>query len=197
MENVLMIGNLSYNINLFLDSYPVENQIYNIVKKTKSVGNILNISIVLSKYDLNVYYFSFVGDDLEGKEIINYLHSNKINTDYVNIINNSKTNKRYIIRNNKNDSKTILAERITNKYELSREINFVPNVIYSEQYDLNLLKSLKLKYSNSKLVITLNELTNNALNTCQISDYIIIPLKYAEILSNVRLDIRNKKTIID
>lgn len=76
MDNVLMIGNLSYNINLFLDSYPIENQTFNITKKTKSIGN--NISIVLSKYDLNVHYFSFVGDDIEGKEIINYLHSNKI-----------------------------------------------------------------------------------------------------------------------
>lgn len=195
MNNVLFIGNLNYNINLFLDSYPLENQTYNIVKKTKSVGN--NISIVLSKYDLNVYYFSFIGDDLEGKEIINYLHSNKINTDYINIINNTKTNKRFIIRNTKNNSKTILSERINNKYELYRDINFIPNVIYTEIYDYNLLKKLRQKFNTTKIITSLNEFTNDALNTCSISDYIIIPLKYAQMLSNEVLDIRSKKSIIN
>lgn len=193
MDNVLMIGNLSYNINLFVDSYPIENQMFNITNKTKSIGN--NISIVLSKYDLNVYYFSFIGDDTEGKEIINYLHSNKINTDYINTLNNTKTNKRYIIRNNKNNSKTILTERITNKFELNRDINFVPSVIYSEEYDVNLLKKLKEKFIVSKIITCLNEFTNDALNTCSLSDYIIIPLKYAQMLSNIKLDLRDKKSI--
>lgn len=195
MDNVLFIGNLNYNINLFLDSYPLENQTYNIVKKTKSVGN--NISIVLSKYDLNVYYFSFVGDDLEGKEIINYLHSNKINTDYINVINNTKTNKRFIIKNTKNNSKTILSERINNKYELYRDINFKPNAIYTENYDYVLLKKLRQKFNTTKIITSLNEFTNDALNTCSISDYIIIPLKYAQMLSNEVLDIRSKKSIIN
>ena len=193
MDNVLMIGNLNYNINLFVDSYPVENQTFNIVKKTKSIDN--NISIVLSKYDLNVYYFSNIGDDIEGKEIINYLHSNKINTEYINTLNNTKTNKRYIIRNNKNNSKTILTERITNKYELNRNIEFVPSVIYSEEYDFNLIKKLKEKFITSKIITCLNEFTNDALNTCSLSDYIIIPLKYAQMLSNVKLDLRDKKSI--
>lgn len=195
MDNVLFIGNLNYNINLFLDSYPLENQAYNIVKKTKSVGN--NISIVLSKYDLNVYYFSFVGDDIEGKEVINYLHSNKINTDYINVINNTKTNKRFIIRNTKNNSKTILSERINNKYQLYRDINFIPNVIYTENYDYVLLKKLRQKFNTTKIITSLNEFTNDALNTCSLSDYIIIPLKYAQMLSNEKLDIRNKKSIIN
>ncbi len=194
MNNVLIIGNLSYNINIFLDSYPIENQIYNIVKKTKSIGN--NISIVLSKYDLNVYYFSSIGDDIEGKEIINYLHSNKINTDYINITNNTKTNRKFIIRNTKNNSKTILSERVTNKYELYRDINFIPNIIYSEKYDYNLLKKLKDKFNTVKVITSLNEFTNDALNICSLSDYIIIPLKYAQMLSNEKLDIRDKKTII-
>ncbi len=197
MNNILMIGNLSYNINLFLNSYPLENQTYNIIKKTKSIGNILNISIVLSNNDLNVYYFSSIGDDEEGKEIINYLHSNKINTDYVNIINNYKTSKQYIIRNNKNDSKTILTERLNNRYNLNRDINFIPNVIYTDNYQLNLIKNLKQKFNTSKIITTLNEITNTSLEICNLSDYIIIPIKYAQILSNVRLDIRNKKSIID
>lgn len=195
--NIITIGNLSYNINLFLNSYPIENQKQNIIKKTKSIGNILNISLILTRYNLNVYYFSNVGDDMEGKEIINYLHSNKINTDYVNVLNNTKTTKQYIIRNNKNDSRTILSERDNNKYELNRFLNFNADVIYTDGYQVNLLKELKSLSSKSRIITDLSEITEETLKICSMSDYVIIPLKYAQILTNTKLNIADKKSIID
>ena len=197
MDNVISIGNLSYNMNLFVNSYPFEGSTINIVKKYKSIGNNLNISIILSKYGFNVYYFSNIGDDFEGKEIINYLHSNKINTDYVNILNNTKTNKRYIIRNIKNNSKTILTQRVNNKYILNKNINFKPNIIYNDIYDIDLIRNIKNKYRDTILVTSLTEISNNSLNSCVMSDYIIIPLKYAQILTNVKFDIKNKRIIVD
>ena len=197
MDNIIIIGNLSYNMNLFVNSYPLENNITNIVKKYKSIGNNLNIPIILSKYNLNVYYFSNVGNDYEGREIIKYLKQNNINIPYINIINNTKTNQRYIIRNIKNDTKTILSERINNKYTLVKFILIKPNVIYNDIYDINLLKQIKNKYKDIKIVTTLNEISTSAINVCSMSDYIIIPLKYAQILTNVKLDTLNKRSIID
>lgn len=197
VNNIISIGNLSYNLNLFVNSFPIENQTTNIIKKYKSIGSNLNISIILKKYGLNVYYFSTIGDDIEGKEIINYLHTNTINTDYINTLSNTKTNKRYIIRNNKNNTKTILTQRVNNKYELTRPLNFKPNIIYDDTYDIELIKSIKNKYRDVRIITSLNEISTQALNTCVISNYIIIPIKYAQILTNVKFDIRNKRTIID
>lgn len=184
-------------MNLYVNSYPIEDQISNIVKKNKTIGSNLNVPIILSKYELNVYLFSNIGDDLEGKEIINYLHSNKINTDYINTINNTFTNKRYIIRNIKNDTKTILSEKVRIKYLLDRDLNFVPNIIYTDTYEVDLIKQLKNKYKNVKLITNLNEISTEALNTCVISDYIIISLKYAEILTNVKINLKDKNSIIN
>ena len=96
MNNIIVIGDLNYNLNIFLNTFLKENNEYTINNITKSIGNILNVPIVLSKYDLNVYYFSCVGNDIEGKEIINFLHSNKIRSDYVNIL-NKKTNNKYVV----------------------------------------------------------------------------------------------------
>lgn len=197
MKNIIMIGNLSYNINLFLNSFIVEGGKHSIIKKTKSLGNILNIAILLSKYNLDVWYFSSVGDDIEGKEIINNLHSNAIHSDYINILNNKKTNKNYILRNLKNNSKTIIYERDNNKYELIRNIDFNPEIIYTDSSNFELSKTLKEKFSNSKLIITIDKLDESVINICKIADYIIIPLKYAEILSSVKFDQANKKSIID
>lgn len=197
MNNIITIGNLSYNMNFFVNSYPLENSITNIVKKYKSIGNNLNIPIILSKYNLNIYYFSNIGNDYEGKEIIKYLKQNNINISYINMINNTTTNKRYIIRNIKNNTKTILTERVNTKYTLVKDILFKPNIIYNDIYDISLLKQIKNKYKDVKIVTYLNEISTNAINVCSISDYIIIPLKYAQYLTNVKLDILNKRTIID
>ena len=142
MNNIIVIGDLNYNLNIFLNTFLKENNEYTINNITKSIGNILNVPIVLSKYDLNVYYFSCVGNDIEGKEIINFLHSNKIRSDYVNIL-NKKTNNKYVIRNTKNNSKTILSLKNNDKYELIRSINFIPNVVYSTIYNLEFILNIK------------------------------------------------------
>ena len=126
-------------------------------------------------------------------EILKFLNNNKINTEYINILKNTTTNKKYIIKNVKNDDKIILRERINNKYTLNKKINFIPNIIYTQMYDVNLIKQIK----TCTLVTRLNEISNDSINTCMLSDYIIIPLKYAQILSNIKLDIINKKTITD
>lgn len=197
MKNAILIGNLSYNINLFLNTYPLENSTISIVKKTKTLGNTLNTSVILSKYGINTYYFSNVGDDLEGKEIINYLHSNLINSEFINIVNNNKTNKNYIIRNLKNNSKTKIYEKNNYKYELSRQINFIPDIIYNDSLNIKLLNDLKLRFKSTKIVTYIDQLNEEALDVLKLSDYIIIPLKFAEILSNIKLQLSNKRTIID
>lgn len=197
MKDVIFIGNLSYNVNLYLNSFLVEGSSHNIIKKTKSLGNLLNVAIVLAKYNVNTYYFSTIGDDYEGKQIINNLHSNLINTDFVNVLNNTETQKNYIIRNEKNNSKTSLIQKNNIKYELTRKIEFYPSVIYTDSFNFEFARELKINFPSSKLLTTLDELNNNSINLAKISDYIIIPLKFAEILSQVKYDKTNKKSIID
>lgn len=197
MKDVIFIGNLSYNVNLYLNSFLVEGSSHNIIKRTKSLGNLLNVAIVLAKYNVNTYYFSTIGDDYEGKQIINNLHSNLINTDFVNVLNNTETQKNYIIRNEKNNSKTSLIQKNNIKYELTRKIEFYPSIIYTDSFNFEFARELKINFPSSKLLTTLDELNNNSINLAKISDYIIIPLKFAEILSQVKYDKTNKKSIID
>ncbi len=197
MKNVILIGDLNYNINLFFNSYPREGQMFNIVKKTKSIGNALNISIILTKYGINTYYLSNVGDDYEGSQIINYLHRNLISSEYINIVNNTKTSKNYILRNQKNNSKTTLYERNNYKYDLTRKIDFIPEIIYNNSSNYELIKELKIKFKNTKIISYVETLDEKGLQTLRYSDYIILPLKFAEILSNIKLDMTNKKSITE
>ena len=141
-------------------------------------------------------YFSCVGNDIEGKEIINFLHSNKIRSDYVNIL-NKKTNNKYVIRNTKNNSKTILSLKNNDKYELIRSINFIPNVVYSTIYNSEFILNIKSKFRSTKIITDLKEISEDAIKVCKLSDYVIIPLKYAQVLTGINLNIANKNSIIE
>lgn len=197
MKNAIFIGNLSYNVNLYLNSFLIEGSIHNIVKKTNSLENSFNTSIVLAKYNINTYYFSSLGNDYEGKEIINNLHTNLINTDFINILSNTKTPKNYIIRNEKNNSKTYLVQKNNLKYVLAKKIDFYPSIIYTDSFNFEFARELKINFPSAKLITTLDELSNNSINLSKISDYIIIPLKIAEIISQTKYNSTNKKSIID
>ena len=197
MNNIIYIGNLSYNTSLYVNTNNIENQICNIIKKQINIEQNINIPFILSKYSLNIYFFSNVGNDIEGNKIINYLKNNKINIDYINILNNYNTNKKYIITNERNNTKTILSDKINIKYQITKKIMFIPDIIYNDTYNFEQIKLLKDRFKNVKIVTNLKEVSTDAINTCIISDYIVIPSKYAQILTNIKLDINNKKTIID
>ena len=197
MNNIIYIGNLSYNTILYVNTNNIENQICNIIKKQINIEQNINIPLILSKYSLNIYFFSNVGNDIEGNKIINYLKNNKINIDYINILNNYNTNKKYIITNERNNTKTILSDKINIKYQITKKIMFIPDIIYNDTYNFEQIKLLKDRFKNVKIVTNLKEVSTDAINTCIISDYIVIPSKYAQILTNIKLDINNKKTIID
>ena len=133
---------------------------------------------------------------IEGKEIINFLHSNKIRSDYVNIL-NKKTNNKYVIRNTKNNSKTILSLKNNDKYELIRSINFIPNVVYSTIYNSEFILNIKSKFRSTKIITDLKEISEESIKVCKLSDYVIIPLKYAQVLTGINLNIANKNSIIE
>ena len=43
MNNIIVIGDLNYNLNIFLNTFLKENSEYIINNITKSIGNILNV----------------------------------------------------------------------------------------------------------------------------------------------------------
>ena len=139
MNNIIVIGDLNYNLNIFLNTFLKENNEYTINNITKSIGNILN----------------------------------------------KKTNNKYVIRNTKNNSKTILSLKNNDKYELIRSINFIPNVVYSTIYNLEFILNIKSKFRSTKIITDLKEISEDAIKVCKLSDYVIIPLKYAQVLTGI------------
>jgi len=64
-------------------------------------GAPLNVASRLSSFKENVFMISAVGHDEAGKKLIEYLNSNKINTEYVQIIHEYKTGKVKVMLNEK------------------------------------------------------------------------------------------------
>ena len=83
------------------------------------------------------------------------------------------------------------------KYELIRSINFIPNVVYSTIYNSEFILNIKSKFRSTKIITDLKEISEESIKVCKLSDYVIIPLKYAQVLTGINLNIANKNSIIE
>lgn len=70
---------------------------YESAEVCSAVGNSSNVSIGASRLGLSAYLVSYVGNDFSGKENIEHLHKEKVNTDYINTIDGMASNYHYVL----------------------------------------------------------------------------------------------------
>ncbi len=62
-----------------------------------AVGNSANAAVAAAKLDLRVAFYSNIGDDQTGKDILRALHKQKISTEYITIHDDMKSNYHYVL----------------------------------------------------------------------------------------------------
>ncbi len=62
-----------------------------------AVGNSANAAVAAARLDLRVAFFSNIGDDQVGKDILRALHAHNISTEYVRINEDKKSNYHYVL----------------------------------------------------------------------------------------------------
>lgn len=88
MKKVFVIGSLNIDIVFTVNHLPKMGETLkstNFMISEGGKGN--NQAIALAKQNANVYMVGSVGNDEFGKRLINVLNENKVNTDYLNIVN--------------------------------------------------------------------------------------------------------------
>ncbi|ETB63739.1 TPA: carbohydrate kinase family protein [Candidatus Nomurabacteria bacterium] len=85
-----------------------------------AVGNSPNVSIGASRLGLNTYLVSYVGNDRDGSENINFLINENVKTDYIHIADGLSTNYHYVLWYNKD--RTILVKHTDFPYVLPSDL---------------------------------------------------------------------------
>src|ERR1700722_5260739 len=63
----------------------------------EGVGNAANAAVAFSRLGLNSSFVTNVGDDQHGRDMISALHKNKVDTQFVRINANKKSNYHYVL----------------------------------------------------------------------------------------------------
>lgn len=188
---ILCIGNSAYDITFLLPSYPKENYKY----KTNEVikcggGTCSNSAYLLSKWGLDVYFASVVGNDHYGKLIFNELKSVGVKTNYFELRDNFDTNVSYIVVNKENGSRTIISSNsVNNMINNDINIDIVPDILLIDGREYELSKNIIKRYQNMISVIDASNNTEQVKELCKLCDYVVCSKNFMSEVSNI--DISN------
>lgn len=194
---ILCVGNSAYDITFILPSFPVENYKY----KTNEIikcggGTCSNSAYLLSKWGLDVYLASVVGNDSYGKLILKELKSVGVNTNYFDLRDNYDTNVSYIIVNKENGSRTIISSNSTNnKIDKDINIDIIPDIILIDGREFEFSKRVIKEYKNAISIIDASNNTSEVRELCKLCDYVVCSKNFMAELSNI--DISNLDNLDD
>ncbi|MCR5741495.1 MAG: ribokinase [Gammaproteobacteria bacterium] len=122
MKNIYIMGNLNLDINIELDKFPTKGEtVRGRHLVTRPGGKALNQSCTAAHFGAQVSVLSSVANDLYGINIIEHLKFNKVNTDFVKMINDTATGIAFLAKNDKD--KEIIKTEGTSKYMYEEDVD--------------------------------------------------------------------------
>lgn len=191
----LCIGHIVYDIILPVGEKIETNKKYYIKNTYEKITNpIINASILLSNWDLDVNICGVCGKDYYGDKLMEILRQNEVNTDYLQQQNGIKTDINYTILNNNKETTTIISENP--KIHDLIDIPVKSSVILMDGEEL--LTSIKT-IENNPLSLTILNADNTKEDTLTLAkkvNYLICTINFIEEYTKIKIDINNIDTII-
>lgn len=190
---VLCVGHATYDISLIVSKYPKENTKYAIDNTVKcGGGSASNCAYLLGKWGIETYFKGIVGKDEFGKFILNELRSVNVNTKYVE--QTGETSLSFILVNESNGYRTLFSEHI-NKEMKNNDVDITPDIILTDGYHFDETKHLYEKFPAAIKVIDAGRVSDNLLELCKMSDYIISSKGFAETVTKTRINFDSKNSV--
>lgn len=188
----LSIGRLIYDVNILLDTYPVEGKEINtkdIISCSGGTANIIAYS--LSKWNVETFISGVIGYDEIGTTMKKNMEENKIRTNYLETNYDIKTPTSYIFINKENNSHTIINEKINDftikKYDYDTDMDLV--VVDGYEYNASIYAFNK--YNNAITLLNAKEPHNGLLDFFKYAKYVVVASKVAEAMTGLKMDFNN------
>ncbi len=195
---VLCIGNVAYDITIPVEEYPKENTKNRVNKRIECGGGpASNAAYLLGKWDVDVSFAGVLGDDEFGKRIIEEFNSVNVNIDYLQVDQNSKTTASFIVANKANGSRTVLSYREPTMELNEIALDFKPDIILIDGQEEIASRTIIEKYDQAISVIDAGRATERVINLSKIVDYVVCSKRFAEEVSNCKIDYNEPQTLID
>lgn len=185
---ILCIGNVSYDITYSMDEYPIENFKYRVKDKiTCGGGPSSNAAYLLGKWGSNTHFAGAIGDDTLGRKIKKEFKSVGVNTKHIEIDKGRDTTLAFIILNEKIGSRTVFTHR-EDTLVLDKKINEKYDCILMDGQEYEASMHVLKKNPSAISIIDAGRNTENVVNLCKLTTYVVCSKKFAEEYTNIKID---------
>ncbi|MCI8393970.1 MAG: carbohydrate kinase family protein [Bacilli bacterium] len=193
----LSIGQTTYDINLPIDSYPLENGKYYLKEKFESVGGgAAIVACLLAKWNVETYFSSVVGYDEFGTSIKKEMEKSGIKTSFLETIYDKKTSSSFILMNQTNHSHTIFNIQ-PEEYHLKKyEYDMNPDVIYLDGYEYSATMAAINKYQTAKTIFDASIPSKQIITMARTAKYLVCSLEFVENIAGMRADFNNPVSLL-
>lgn len=159
-------------------------------------GSACNVAYALGKYKMDSYLASVVGDDTFGNIVKKELEAEGVHTEYVETAYEKRTTLSFITLDLETQEKTI--SNITKEKLLLKksEVQFEPDIIYTDGYDYGATLALLNRFTNRPSVIGAKKCDKEVLELCKYCKYIVASKEFAEWLSGTKIDFNNPGSLV-
>ena len=150
-------------------------------------GNGSNYAYALASWNNDVDLYSIIGDDLDGKKLIDEFNTKNIDMSGVEIRDNFITPKSVIISNKKNATRSIVTTYREKIRKLSTNIKSNYDVILLDGSYIDSAKELLDNNKEATIIFDLESVDEEKVNLAKRSDYMICSRNFAEEFTNMDL----------
>lgn len=194
--NVVVVGKPRIDVTEFVKEFPNEGN--DVVLDNREIiagGSSLYTACMLAKWGINVTYMGLVGGEEEGVKLKTLLEERRINTRFVEINYETKTNKNYSILSENGKRTNLIYDN--QKYLTKYKLDFEPDYIISDGTDFDGALGLVNNYPNAKVIFLANVLSKDYYNFSKKCTYVVSNEKFASAATKLTINYHKQKTLVD
>ena len=192
---ILCIGNTSYDITIPVEEFPIENKKIRLKDKLVEYGggSASTGAILLSKWNIDTFIASTIGNDFYGEQIKKEYLEAGVNTKFLQT-KDIKTTTSFIITNVTSGTRTILTSKDENlTYDRNIDLDF--DYILVDGEHMETAYDTIIKRPSSKVLIDAGRVNDNILKLCTVSDYIVCSNDFAKDYTNIDFEYSDYDTL--
>lgn len=180
---VICIGNVTYDITMLVDDFPIENNKYRTKEKIENGGgSAANACYLLGKWNIKPYFAGVIDRDEFGQKIIKEFKDSNVNTKYLKAL-EEKTSLSFILSNKKNASRTIISYK-NNRNKLGKiKEKFDVILLDGEEYEASL--DLIDNNSDAITIIDAGRCTDKVVGLAKKCKYLVCSKNFAYSLTEI------------
>lgn len=195
---IICIGNITYDITLLVDNFPIENTKNRICNQVEcGGGSAANAAYLLGKWDCDVYFLGVVGNDEYGKHVRKELESANVKTKYLEQNSKFKTTTSSIIVNSNTASRTTMTYRPASVKMNLVNLSFTPSLLFMDGQEYEMSLSLLEKYPNAISLIDAGRPTKEIIELSKRVNYLVCSKSFAEEVTQKKICYDNFSSILE